>query len=80
MGGGVTFTIYCYLLNQIVSMMKYASLIVLCVQAIVHSSAASIPLFPLPAVDFADLTVQDERALSLVANALTTGIFVIMQQ
>mmetsp|Transcript_1659 Transcript_1659/g.2921 ORF Transcript_1659/g.2921 Transcript_1659/m.2921 type:complete len:790 (+) Transcript_1659:117-2486(+) len=36
------------------------------------SAATSIPLFSLPAVDYADLTVQDELAISSVANALTT--------
>ena len=32
-----------------------------------------IPLFPLTAVAYADLTVLDELAVSTVANALTTG-------
>lgn len=34
---------------------------------------SQVPLFPLPAVDFSDLSVLDELAVSTVANALTTG-------
>ena len=36
-------------------------------------NAASIPLFALPEVQFSDLSVREELAVSSVANALTTG-------
>jgi hypothetical protein len=59
-----------------VNSMKFLPLL-LCLQTLSQASAASndTPLFPLPAVDFSDLSVLDELAVSTVANALTTGMY-----
>jgi hypothetical protein len=43
-----------------------------------EAASGKIPLFPLTVVDFSDLSVLDEQAVSTVANALTTGEYVIV--
>mgnify|MGYP005998548431 CR=1 FL=1 len=56
------------------------SILLLCLQCqlVKIVTAADVPLFSLPEVDFSDLTVQDELAVSSVANALTTGTMTML--